>query len=235
MTKVFIVSVFWISSSSVLQKKTGSVSLSTQITTQVFADMKVAVCLHKSGGICSAIRPSSLHSPGTVLVSLAITATGVLVRAPLTVSQLLHQLVVLVAQYPREEERGLVRAAGFKSSPWPTFAVDWNVPLALHASSPSAAAAPRWQRLFRGMMAGCIGVVSQFVNSLHKLTFFIEHFLVGWEWSRQRPLFIVKLVKVFFDWRRNTFALSHLSWALINTETIEWAGNITSFNLNLPL
>lgn len=183
---------------------------------------KVRIC--QSLEICSAVRPSSLHSPGMMLVSPAITATGVLVRAPLAVSQLLHQLMVLVAQYPREEKWGLVCAPGFKSSPWPAFAIDWNVPLALHASSPSAAAAaaagaPWRQRLLCGMMAGCVGVVSQFVDSLHKLTFFIEHFLVGWEWRRQWPLFIAQLVNVF-DWQRSRFALSRLSWALINTDTV---------------
>lgn len=140
-----------------------------------------------------------------VLASLATSTTSMLVHAPLAVSQLLHQLVVLVTQHPREEKRGLVRAPGFKSSPRPAFAVNRNVPLALHTSSPSAAAS-RWQRLFCGMMAGRVGVVSQFVNSLHELAFFIEHFLVGREWRRKWPLFIVQLVNVF-AWRCNKVTL----------------------------
>lgn len=141
-----------------------------------------------------------------MLVSLAVTATGVLVRGPLAVPQLLHQLVVLVAQYPREEQRGLVRAPGFKSPPRPAFAVDGNVPLALHASSPSAAAAAAaapWQKwLLCGMMAGCVGVVSQFVNSLHKLAFCVEHLLVGREWRRLRLSCSLSVCFVDGQWNR---------------------------------
>lgn len=59
-----------------------------------------------------------------VLASLAISATSTLVHSSLTVSQLLYQLMVLVAQYPREEKGGLVCASGFKSSPWPAFAIN---------------------------------------------------------------------------------------------------------------
>lgn len=97
---------------------------------------------------------------------------------PRTLPQPLHHFMVFVTQHPRQKERGFVRASGFKASPWPPFAVDGNVPLSLGAGPALAtAAASWWSRLLCGVVAGGIGVVPQLVDSLHKLTLFVKHFL----------------------------------------------------------
>ena len=116
--------------------------------------------------------------PASAAVASAAVVMVRVVLCALTVSQSPHQLMVLVAEHPRQEERGFVRAPGFKASPRPPFAVNGNVPLALGAGpSLAAAAAPWWQRLLGGVMARRVGVVPQLVDPLHKLTFFVEHFL----------------------------------------------------------
>lgn len=90
--------------------------------------------------------------------------------------------MVLVAQHPRQKQRGLVGASGFKASPRPSFAVYGNIPLLFDAGAALVAAttsSSSWgQRLLCGVVAGCVGVVSQLVDALHKLTLFIEDFLV---------------------------------------------------------
>lgn len=111
---------------------------------------------------------------------LALVMRVVMVRT-LTVPQPPHHLVVLVAQHPRQKERGLVCAPGFKASPRPSFAIYGNIPLLFDAGTTLVVAdtSSSWgQRLLCGMVAGCVGVVSQLVDALHKLTLFIEHFLV---------------------------------------------------------
>lgn len=101
-----------------------------------------------------------------------------MVMWPRTLPQPLHHLMVFVTQHPRQKERGFVRASGFKASPWPPFAVDGNVPLSLGAGPALAAAATsRWSSLLCGVVAGGVGVVPQLMDSLHKLTLFVEHFL----------------------------------------------------------
>lgn len=119
--------------------------------------------------------------PGTMPASSTFTAASVVmcvVLCILTVSQAPHHLMVLVAQHPRQEKGGFVCASCFKASPWPTFAVNGNVPLAFGAGSPLvAAASPWWQWLLSGVVAGRIGVVPQLMNPLYKLTLFVEHFL----------------------------------------------------------
>lgn len=118
------------------------------------------------------MSPSAAVASATVVMRVVVV-----VLCALTVSQPPHHLVVLVAQHPRQEQRRFVRAPGFKASPWPAFAVNGNVPLALSAGPPLAAAAPTRQRLLSGMVAGRVGVVPQLVDPLHKFTLFVEHFL----------------------------------------------------------
>lgn len=131
--------------------------------------------------VCRQVWLSGPAFPSAMPASPALSAAAVvmgMVMRPRTLPQPLHHFMVFVTKHPRQKERGFVRASGFKASPWPPFAVDGNVPLSLGAGPAlAAAAASRCSRVLRGVVAGGVGVVPQLVDSLHKLTLFVEHFL----------------------------------------------------------
>ncbi len=129
-----------------------------------------------------------------MLASPATTAAMVVcvVVCTLTVSETPHHLMVLVAQHPGQEKWGFVSASSFKASPRPAFAINRNIPLAFGTGSPLGAATPWRQGLLCGMVAGCICVVTQLMDPLHKLTLSIEHFLGWWEEEKQWATFVVQ-------------------------------------------
>lgn len=134
--------------------------------------------------------------------------------------------MVLVPQHPRQKKWGFICASGFKASAWPAFAIDGNIPLTFGTSPPPAAAAPWWLRLLCGMMAGCVGVVSQLMDALHKFTLSVEHFLGGWEERQQWATFVLQLV-VCFSFRevfivRSAFLRALKTRACTITHQIIW-------------
>ena len=117
-----------------------------------------------------------MPAPPAVLAPAAgvAGAPGGPLRVP---QQAAHHLVVLVAQDPGQEQRGLVRAAGLEPAARPALPVDGHVPLALGAGAAPGPRGPRGPRLLRGVVAGRVRVVAQLVDPLDELTLPVEHLL----------------------------------------------------------
>lgn len=148
----------------------------------------------------SVIWPLALDFLGTVPASSVITPAAMVmhvVMCALTFSQLPYHLMVLVGQYPRQEKWSFVSATSFKAPSWSAFSINGNIPLALGYGSPLAAATSCWKRLFCWVMAGCIGVVAQLMDALHKFTLSVEHFLGYEKNGNSKPRLSYSLPNVF--------------------------------------
>lgn len=146
----------------------------------------------------SVIWPLAPDFLGTVPASSVITPAAMVmhvVMRVLTFSQVPNHLMVLVGQYPRQEKWSFVSATSFKAPSWPAFSINGNIPLALGYGSPLAAATSCWKWLLCWVMAGCIGVVAQLMDALHKFTLSVEHFL-GYE-KNGKPHLSYSLLNVF--------------------------------------
>lgn len=137
--------------------------------------------------VCRVLRllilalPNSMPAPAPLATMTAVMQ--VLVWST-TVPQPPHHLMVLVAQQARQEERGFVSATSFKASPWPPFTIDGNIPQ-LFGAGPPFAAPSWWLRQLCGVVARCIGVVSQLKDALHKFTLLVKHFLRTWRGKKR--------------------------------------------------
>lgn len=141
--------------------------------------LKVCLVVWLSTPAFSSTMPASPAFPTATVLLYVVVCTKTVPQPP-------HHLMVLVAQQPRQEKWGFVSASGLKAPPWPPFAIDGNIPLLLDAGPPlGAAASSRGQRLLCGVVTGCISVVPQLVDALHKFTLFVEHFLGRW-WGKKK-------------------------------------------------
>lgn len=131
----------------------------------------------------SVIWPLTPDFLGTVPASSVIIPAAMVmhvVMCALTFSQMPDHLMILVRQYPRQEKWSFVSTTSFKAPSWPAFAINGNIPLSFGYCPPLAAAISWWKLLLCWMMAGCVGVVAQLMDALHKFTLSVEHFL-GYE------------------------------------------------------
>lgn len=86
-----------------------------------------------------------------------------------------HHLMVLVVQHPGQEERGLLCAARLETPAGPALTVDGHVPQSLGAG---LAPGP-WPAGHRRVQPGGVGVITQLVDPLHKLTLGVVVLLRG--------------------------------------------------------
>lgn len=93
--------------------------------------------------------------------------------------------MVFAIQYSGQKEGGFLCPACFKAPPGSSFPIDWDVPESLRTGFALGAGSTGYS----SVQTGCIGVVAQFMNPLHKFTFCVIVLLESKHDNDQERLF----------------------------------------------